>query len=513
MHTYDEAVRPIRRATERYLTLDHLWVFTLLALIWLFLSITPLPPNDLWWHMAAGRAMIQEGALITTNRWAYTLPADAPYVYQSWLSELIMYGVWWLGDVPLLTLTRTLVITLSYGLISWHAWRQVGQGKAVALALFLAVMVGWNNWTLRPQTLAFLPGVAFVVVLGEYRSGRLATRRLLLLLPLLMILWVNLHGSFMLGAALLALAWLGTAITVLRSVREPNHQAGVQLQGLTLAGGATLLALLVNPLGIGIFGYVQDMLTNTPLQQWFVEWQPPENTFNLAGTGFWFYALLLLLAVLMATGPRRPTATDLLWYCALAWLTIGGVRYAAWFALVLLPLLAERLALLLPNRPPARGSALFSTIYSASLGVMLIAVLPWFMPARYLGIEQLFADAGRYRFLVSSSTPIAATAWLADNPIEGRFWTTMTYSSYTIWEMPEKQVFADLRVELFPVAIWEDYFTIARGDERSLAVIDRWQITHLLLPVESDLHLLLANTPGWCEAYSDSQSAVLAQCR
>ncbi len=513
MSTYNEATRLIQRVIRNNATLDHLWLFTLLTLIWFFLSITPLPPNDLWWHMAAGRSMFEDNALITTNRWAYTLPADAPYIYQSWLSELIMYAVWWLGDVPLLTLTRTLVITLTYGLVSWHAWRRVGQGKAVALALLLAVLVGWNNWTLRPQTLALLPGMAFVVLLEEYRSNRLRTRWLLLWLPLLMVIWVNLHGSFILGAALLTLAWLGTAITVLRNMPMPNRQDRQRLQGLTLTGLATLLALMVNPLGIGIFWYVQNMLSNAPLQRWFVEWQPPQNTLELSSTGFWFYALLLLLAVLMATGTRRPVATDLLWYCALAWLTIGGVRYAIWFALVLLPLLAERLAVLLPTAVTTRTSTTFNAIYGVMLAGAMLAVLPWFMPARYLGIEHLFANAGSYRFLLSNATPIAATAWLEENPIEGRFWTTMTYSSYTIWQIPEKQVFADLRVELFPIAIWEDYFTINRGDERSLKMIDHWQITHLLLPVGTELHLLLSETPGWCQQYSDSQATILARCQ
>jgi hypothetical protein len=88
----------------------------------------------------------------------------------------------------------------------------------------------------------------------------------------------------------------------------------------------------------------------------------------------------------------------------------------------------------------------------------------------------------------------------------------MTYSSYTIWELPDKQVFADLRVELFPVPIWEDYFDIARGDEESLALLDAWQITHLLINGESDLAVLLRATPGWCEAYSDERNMVLVRC-
>ncbi|MBP1467304.1 hypothetical protein EYB53_016445 [Candidatus Chloroploca sp. M-50] len=505
-------LRLLPQMVRRSLTLDHLWIATLFALIWFFLSVTPLPPNDLWWHMAAGRAMVQEGALITTNRWAYTLSVDAPYVYQSWLSELIMYGVWWLGDVPLLALLRTVVIVLSYAMLTWHAWRRAGDARAVSLALFLVVMVGWNNWTLRPQTLALLPGAAFVVLLEEHRAGRLGLRWLLILLPLVMVVWVNVHGSFILGIVLFALSWLGTFIRLANRAHVADPAIFRRLKELSLVGIAILLAAMINPSGPGIFWYVRSMLNNVPLQVWFIEWQPPQNTINLLSTGFWFYLLLLGLAVLMATGSRRPAPLDLLWYCALAWLTIGGVRYAIWFALILLPLLADRLTVLFPARPPVAGNPRLNALYLSCLLAMLLALLPWMMPARYLGLAHLFAHAGPYNFLLSNTTPLAATAWLEAHPIEGRFWTNMSYTSYTIWHLPDKQVFADLRAELFPVAIWQDYFAISEGTAESLALLDQWQITHLLLPVDDALHDLLSVTPGWCEVYRDQQTTIVARC-
>jgi hypothetical protein len=90
----------------------------------------------------------------------------------------------------------------------------------------------------------------------------------------------------------------------------------------------------------------------------------------------------------------------------------------------------------------------------------------------------------------------------------------MSFSSYTIWRLPEKQVFADLRVELFPTAVWEEYFAIARGDRRSLDVIDHWDISHLLLDLHNQeaLARLLSNTPGWCEAFREDRMAIYARC-
>jgi hypothetical protein len=146
----------------------------------------------------------------------------------------------------------------------------------------------------------------------------------------------------------------------------------------------------------------------------------------------------------------------------------------------------------------------------------MIAVLPWFTPVRYLGsgAEHLFATAGPYRLLLGNTTPVGATEFLAQQPIEGRLWADMSYTSYTIWRLPQKQVFADLRVELFPEAIWLDFFAIAQGDAQSLTLIDRWHITHLMLDRQSQrsLHELLLKTPGWCERYSDPNTAIMARC-
>ncbi|NJN66210.1 MAG: hypothetical protein HC884_05605 [Chloroflexaceae bacterium] len=518
-------------STIRHLTFDHLWVVTVLVFVWWLISVLPLPPNDLWWHMAAGRAMVEEGRWIQTNRWAYTLPLDASYVYQSWLSELTLYGLWRLGDVPMLTLARTVAITGSYGLITWHAWRRSGRGKAATLALVLAVLIGWNNWTLRPQTLVLLPGMAFVVVLGEYLDGRVSSRWLLAL-PLLMVVWVNGHGSFGLGCGLLALAWVGTLIRAIRrgggggvpgedGADDPTARARQQVGPLLLAGGGTLLATMVNPLGVGIVTYVPMMLTQSSLQQWFVEWFPPRNDLDVMNTGFWFFLHLLVLAVLMSAGPRRPSATDLLWYCALAWLTFGGVRYAMWYGLVMLPLLATCLAPLLTSRRPGHPTArtvnpTFAAGYGVGVGILVIAVLPWFQPARYAGIgaDHLFASSGPYGMLLSDTTPVAATDWLEQHPVAGRFWADMSYTSYTIWRLPQKQVFADLRVELFPSSVWNDYFTIARGNERSLAMLDQWEITHLMVDRhwQASLYDLLLETPGWCLRFQGQRAAVIGRC-
>jgi hypothetical protein len=497
---------------KRAWTADHLLLATMLALIWLFVSVLPLPPNDLWWHMAAGRVMLHEGAWIMDNRWAYTLPADAPYVYQSWLSEIVLYAAWSVAGIPGLHLLRTLCVVASYALVGWAAWRSAnGNGKAVTAALLLAVLAGWDNWTLRPQTLALVPGAALIAILGEYAAGRLG-RRWLIGLPLIVLAWVNLHGSFVLGLAVVALAWLALFIA---AVRERNTVARYRLRDMTLCTAACLLAACAHPLGFGIFGYVYGMLTNAALQARFIEWQPPHARPDLFNPGFWLFVQLALISVLVLL-VRRASLLALLWFAALGWLATDAVRYIVWFALAVVPLLALSLAALVRGKPAPVPRPLAAG-HGFVLAALVVATLPWFEPARWFapgGEPRAVAASGSYRTLLARQTPVAGAEWLAANPLAGRFWTDMSYTSYTIWRLPEKQVFADLRVELFPERVWDEYFAINAGNQASLAALDRWGITHLLLDrgYNDALHHLLARTPGWCERYADATSVVYARC-
>jgi len=120
-------------------------------------------------------------------------------------------------------------------------------------------------------------------------------------------------------------------------------------------------------------GYVRDLFVNQPVQQSIIEWQPPRNELNLLSTGFWFFAILLLLAVLMAAGPRRPSAIDLLWYAGMGWLAIGTTLVLAFvfshylFASTTAHISAMMLAFL------AVGAQLIPAAYLAPFMLMMAA--------------------------------------------------------------------------------------------------------------------------------------------
>src|SRR5215510_8705731 len=84
-----------------------------------------------------------------------------------------------------------------------------------------------------------------------------------------------------------------------------------------------------------------------------------------------------------------------------------------------------------------------------------------------LGLPQpykdLFADVPDGPELFSADTPVGAAAYLRAHP-GGRLFNEMGYGSYLDWALyPQMQVFADPRVELYDLTLWQDYLAISEA--------------------------------------------------
>lgn len=101
-----------RRIVRRFPTLDHVWLFTAIALIALRPLLTPIPPHDFWWHMATGQFIVETGQIPSVDQFSYT-QAGQPFYNQSWLAQILMYGIYRLGGLPLVLIIKRL-------LLRWH---------------------------------------------------------------------------------------------------------------------------------------------------------------------------------------------------------------------------------------------------------------------------------------------------------------------------------------------------------------------------------------------------------
>jgi hypothetical protein len=502
-------LRPARRALPLP-GLEQLWVLMALTLIGVFIALAPTSPHDFWWHLKAGQLIAEQG-IPTTNMFAWSVPNDTPFVYATWLGEWLFYALYQIGGLQAPVLARNMLGLAGFSLVAIEARRRGGSWRLAALSALLAWAMAINNLPVRTQNWSWVPFGLYALILGAYADQQ-ARPRVLLALPPIMAFWVNTHGAFMLGLGLVAIVAAGETLRHL--LKQPEALGWDRLRPLYLATAGTFAATLLNPSGTGIFGYVLKLLTDPPSQELVNEWQPP-TTHSIAG--FVFFASILVLLAAFALARRQPTITDVLLVGAFLWWAWNGQRYVVWYGMIAMPMVAQSLAALRapkPRAPRAPQMTIPSTLIALALLGVLIAVQPPFkaglaLPQPY---KAMFADMQGAPELYSADTPVAAAEYLRAHPIDGRLFNEMGYGSYLDWALyPTTQVFVDPRVELYPLAVWQDYLEIRDSRDPNALLIDKYDVQRVLLDqfIQPKLAAALAgDTKHWQREYADARAEI-----
>ena len=488
-----------------YPSTDLLWPLIVWAGLVFFVSLVPVVPNDFWWHLKIGQQIFTTHQIPTTNQFSWSVPLEAPFFYGAWLGELLLYIPYHFGKLELAIFTRNLLAAAFFGLIAVETKRRTGSWRLGALTLALAGGMTLNNLIVRPQIWSWLPFLAYLLILGFYTQQK-APLWSLGALPLIMIFWVNLHGAFILGGVMIGIFFVGEAL------RKLLHQEGAlswrQTGWIGAAGVLTGIAMLVNPRGVGIVGYVIDLMTDQPSQGLIQEWQSP----TLAGpANLVFFASLLLMLVVFAYSKYRPTPTDTLLILAFLWLALSGQRYVVWFGVLAMPILTQAVQQLpLPIPRMTSQKNLLNAILVLVLLLPVVFAQPWWVesiPLPQTFWAQVHRDVS-VGPLVDIKTPLGATEYLRTHP-GGNLFNEMGYGSYLIWALPEQRVFIDPHVELYPYEQWQDYIRISHG-ARYNQILENYGADRILLnnELQSELAAALASDFDWKLEYQDDQSQI-----
>jgi hypothetical protein len=163
--------------------------------------------SDFWWHLKTGQFLWQQHRLPVPDPFAYTT-AGAPAAYpgelvtrrfnltHEWLAQVWIYLAYALGGVAGVVLFRAALLTAFCGLVGVVSYRRCGGFFRSLAAAAAAAMVALPFAQDRPFLVTFVCSAAMLALL-EYR-------RWLWLLPIIMLVWANAHGGYVVGWLLLA---------------------------------------------------------------------------------------------------------------------------------------------------------------------------------------------------------------------------------------------------------------------------------------------------------------------
>jgi hypothetical protein len=469
--------------TKRLASGDFLWLGLILLFALGIAFLLPVTPQDFWWYLRVGRDTLAAGAVPKADALSFS-QAGTPVVYHSWAAAVLFYLVYKLGGVTLSVLLRGVLIGITYTL-AWVTARRAGAGRlGTSLVLLAAVLTSSNNWSLRPQLFAYPLFALALWILYRWQSGR---DRPLWALPVISLLWVNLHGSFVILILL-----VGAALVF----GEGNRGS------LLLAFAGVLAATLLNPRLFGAWSYVFNSVTVASSRLFSAEWRPPVNAgwqMNI------FFAWLLAFPLLAALARRKLAPLEWAWFLGFGLLALWGLRYVIWFVLLLVVLTS----LLLADWEHTYLGRPRPGIPALNLGLALVFVL---LPLAFLpGVrERWWTQAPP----VTEATPVAATDWLAAHPaLPGPLWSEIGFSSYLEFALPSRPTWIDTRFEVFPVAQWQAYQEVNNASWDWQARLDASGARLLMVSVDGqpDLVRALDASGAWCGRYRDAVAVIYSR--
>ena len=495
------------KSIKYHLTIEHLWGLTALVGIFIFVNTHPIRPHDFWWHITIGREILTSSYIPTTDIYSYTAYGQSYPSYQMfWLMDIILYGIYKAGGPALVIFIHSLVITSAYFVLFWICKKMSNSWRIAAFGVLFAAALGLNDWNVRPQGITFLLGSLYLLAIYEYQQSY--KWGWLVIFPLGMLIWVNSHGTFLIGLVLIGI-WLGwEAWNLSRSSIKHDHEyPPKRLLVPSIVLGITALTCLINPRGLGILIYLKTLTGNPTIQNLVTEWAPPTiNSFM----GVIFYIGLLGTIIVIALSPKRPNVSQVVTLVIFGLLAIQTSRGIVWFGLVIAPALAEHLSFIShrfrkdESRPMnSEGNRFLNIIFSVMIIAMGVITLPWFKNA--LPFPQ--AKAG----LISSETPIQATEFMLNENPSTQVFNAISFGSYLIWSAyPQYQVFVDSRIELFPEKVWMDYLNISNANGGWEALLKEYGVNTLMLSPFEQPALIAAVQKGveWTELYRDSSAVI-----
>jgi hypothetical protein len=399
-----------------------------LPAIWVLRSLSAVTDPDIWWHLAAGKWILQHKAIPRTDPFSAYAMGKSWEAY-SWAFEApAAWLVTHLGLVGLLLLHCVLVTAVIIALHRLIA-SSVGDFTISVLLTFAAAYAMSNLFTPRPWLVTILFFILELHIILQVRESR--NYRQLAWLPLIFCAWANLHVQFVYGLFLLMLVavdgwwrWWSTRCDLLQR-RARN------LWTLTVIG--CFAATLLNPYFARIYRVAYQLGTMPKVLNLISELGPipfrflPDYLLLLVG--------LFAIAALVWRREVRPFP-----WAVLLWAIIFSFRSRRdlWLlAIVGMVTIAASL----------RGEASVSKLRHSILQLCAVTIGTVLLIGACYRVFGLSSD--KLQQQIAAVFPTGAVDFVKEKRLVGPLFNDYGWGGYLIWSLPEMPVSIDGRAGLY----------------------------------------------------------------
>jgi hypothetical protein len=445
---------------------------------------------DAWWHVAYGITILDRGAIPGTERFSW-LTEGSPLFLHSWLWEALIGTADRLGGPTGMSILGLPFLALIVAL-AWFVIGSVARDVAPiprATLVLVAMLAGLAFWGSRGSTLDVAFVLATVLAVARYLYD--GATRPLAALPIIGLLWANLHGS---GVPAFAVCLFG-ALLAIPLGRRLGDWPGRRIEPVAVAAFGGLAATIVNPYGFRLWTYPLDRGVASAFATEIVEWRPPD----LGAPELLVFRLLIPVALLVLWRTRGVGVHPFVMLLAAGW-TFAALAVAR-FVPIAAVLLVMGIAPAFSTRPAVADTG------ARSIDRRLVLIPTAVLAVVVLGIGWSFIAPGAQTAAIAHREPVVAVEALRSAGCPGRLLASYGWGGYVV------------RYTGRPVGAYGSSPEGAVGEQTAIELVatdprpwlDSHRVDVVLAHADGPLSHWLDEAEGWEPRYTDPQATIHAR--
>jgi hypothetical protein len=519
---------------------DLIFVALLGVLVYTTLSVRLLGDAGIGWHIRTGQLILATHTIPRVDPFSSTM-AGQPWFAWEWLYDTLVGALERVAGFNAVVVFTALTIALTFSWTFRLLLRRSTNLIVAVMLVLLAASAAMIHFLARPHVVSWLFTVAWLWLLESsdksFDDPSALTpqhERAVWVLPPLMLVWVNVHGGFLLGFALLGIYWFSAEWECFRSGSDRFEdalrkiRAGKRARDLAAVAGMSALATFVNPYGWRLHAHIYSYLSNRFLMDHIDEFQSP----NFHGVAQKCFAVLLLLTLLAVATRKNATSQIRVSEALIVLFAVYSGLYASRnipvSALLLILVIGPRLsnglqafAETLKKRRvassstrssstsfPARMQAIDSRLRGHLWPVAAVVLTCWVaFHAGQLGTTRLM-DA----HFDSKRFPAGAVGYLEAHSLQGPIFAPDSWGGYFIYRLyPQTKVAIDDRHDFYGEALLKSYLKTMHVEPGWEDFLQQHPVRCIVVPKDSALANILLEAPAWHMIYADKVTTAFTQ--
>ena len=472
----------------------------LFLVVFLVLTFSPAGKNmladaDTGYHIRAGDYILETRTVPKHDIFSYHSP-PLPWTAHEWLSEVVMAVLHRISGLTGVVIFFSLLISLTYALL--FRYMRIYKRNIVfdVLIILLALVSSQIHWLARPHIFSLFLMVVWYHLLDSYQNDRGGR---LVLLPLIMLFWVNLHGGYLTGFILTGVYFLGNLVRSSRSREEERERAYRKAKCLGYVIIACLLVSLVNPYGYRILLFPFRLVTESYIMDNVNEFLSPNFHKPMP-----FKYLLLLFVTILAISKRPLDFIEVVLVLLFTNMALFSARYIPLFAIVVAPIMSEQADSMITIAPE---NGWISSLKKRARRIAKIDASAkgygWPVAGVFLVVFLVAAGGIEFRF-DGEIKPVAAVEFLKKEHIDGRMYNNDEFGDYLIYAtFPRYKVFFDGRNDMYGGERLREYQKLTIFGPGWEELVEKYDFRWFFIGSDSVLTRYLLERSEWRLIYSD----------